>query len=141
MRIVADTNIVLSAFLWGGTPREILRAAQAQQVGLWTSPALVAELQEILSRPKFARRFAALGSTPAILLDRYLALAQLVQAPALPAPVSRDPDDDQVIACAIAAQADLIVSGDDDLLSLRQHRGIAIVSAVQAVERIRSGAQ
>lgn len=85
MRIVADTNVVVSAFLWGGTPREILRAAQARQVLLYTSPALIAELQEILSRPKFAKRFAAIGSTPAVLLDRYLALAQLIKAPALPA--------------------------------------------------------
>ena len=56
--------------------------------------------------------------------------------PALAKPVCRDPDDDAVLALAIAAQADLIVSGDDDLLSLTHFEGIPILTPVQALERV-----
>lgn len=50
---------------------------------------------------------------------------------------SRDPDDDHMVACALAAQTDLVVSGDRDLLELKTHRGIRIVSAVKALRLIR----
>ncbi len=56
--------------------------------------------------------------------------------PAEIAPTSIDPDDDAVLACALAAGADLIVSGDPDLLNLKQFHGAAIVTPRQAIERI-----
>ncbi len=51
-------------------------------------------------------------------------------------PSSRDPDDDHVLACALAAQADLIVSGDRDLLTLREYQGMPILSTADAMARI-----
>jgi len=60
----------------------------------------------------------------------------MVVAPPLPQPVCRDPDDDAVLACALAAQVDLIVSGDADLLVLEQFEGIRIVTPAQAVKMI-----
>jgi putative PIN family toxin of toxin-antitoxin system len=63
-------------------------------------------------------------------------LAEIVEPPPLPARVSRDPDDDAVLALAVASQADLIVSGDADLLTLGAYAGIAIVDAAQALARI-----
>lgn len=139
MRIVADTNVVLSAFLWGGVPRRLLDVVREHGVTLCTSDALVAELQEVLGREKFAQRFAVTGLTPDGVLDRYLALATRVHPTPLPAPVSRDPDDDQVIACALAAAADAIVSGDADLLTLGSHQGIPVLTAAQALDRISKG--
>jgi len=136
MRLVADTNVVVSALLWGGSPRAILTAAREQRVALYTSAPLIAELEDVLGRAKLLRRFTAIGRTPADLLDRYLALARYVSATPLAEPLSRDPDDDQVIACALAARADLIVSGDRDLLDLGQAHGIPILDASSAAERI-----
>ena len=136
MRLVADTNVVVSALLWGGPPQAILTAARDRRIGIYTSAALFAELEEVLGRAKMERRFAAIGRTPAHLLDRYLALTRFVIAAPLAEAVSRDPDDDQVIACALAARANLIVSGDRDLLDLGHAHGIPIVDASAAVERI-----
>lgn len=67
---------------------------------------------------------------------KYQGLVQLVQPRALPRPVGRDPDDEAVIACALAARADLIVSGDQDLLVLKTYRRIRILSAAEALELI-----
>ena len=136
MRIVADTNVVVSALLWDGPPRAILIAAREHRIALYTSAALIAELEDVLGRAKLARRFAAIGHTPGDLIDRYLSLVRYVTATPLTEPVSRDPDDDQVIACAIAASADLIVSGDRDLLDLGHAHGIPILDVGAAVERI-----
>ena len=63
-------------------------------------------------------------------------LAEVIVPPPLPQPVCRDPDDDHVLACALAAQADLIVSGDADLLDLREYRSIRIVAAAEALRLI-----
>jgi predicted nucleic acid-binding protein len=63
-------------------------------------------------------------------------LAEVIVPPPLPQPVCRDPDDDHVLACALAAQADLIVSGDADLLNLREYQSIRIVAAAEALRLI-----
>jgi len=132
VRVVADTNTVVSAFLWGGAPAEVLTAAREQRLTLFTSAALIAELEDVLARAKFAERIVQVGSNVADLLAGYRALAQLVRTTAL-TPVSRDPDDDQVLACALAADAGLIVTRDQDLRALDPFRAIRILSAREAL--------
>jgi len=63
-------------------------------------------------------------------------LAEIVDPPPLPEPVSRDPDDDAVLALAAAARPDLIITGDKDLLILGSHAGVPIVSPAEAIARI-----
>lgn len=132
MRVVVDTNTVLSAFLWGGPPKAVLDAARAEQITLFSSAALLAELEEVLSRDKFAARIARIESTPATLLRQYRALINLVRPTAI-APTSRDPDDDHVLACALGARAELIISRDNDLLDLGTFHAIRILSAAPAL--------
>ena len=69
------------------------------------------------------------------LTARYALLAQRIE-PAVISPTSADPDDDHVLACALAAQADLVISGDSDLLNLKSFQGIPIVDAAEALERV-----
>ena len=128
--------VVVSAFLWGGNARTILDAARSQTVTLFTSAALIAELEDVLSRATFAQRIAEVGSSVDEMLGDYLALAQLVRPTAHPPAVVRDPDDDQVIACALAAEAEVIVSSDDDLLTLGHYRDIDILSVTQMLRRL-----
>jgi uncharacterized protein len=139
VRVVADTNVVLSGLLWLGNPGLVLEAAANGRIALYTSPALVQELSETLRSPKLAARIRASGLTLDELLQQYLDVAVLIEPKSVPRVVPDDPDDDQVIAAAIAAQADLIVSGDKHLLDLQSHRGIRIVPPAEAV-RIVAGA-
>ena len=69
------------------------------------------------------------------LLTRYLNVAIVVEPDAVPQ-IARDPDDDHVLACALEARADFIVSGDADLLTLKTYRDIPIVSAAEAMRRV-----
>jgi putative PIN family toxin of toxin-antitoxin system len=134
VRVVADTNTVLSAFLWGGPPKQVLDAARERRIQLLASAALLAELEDVLTRPKFAARIAQIDSVPATLLRQYRALIGIVR-PTVITPTSRDPDDDQVLACALAAGAEIIVSRDKDLLTLSPFEGIPILTAHEALER------
>jgi putative PIN family toxin of toxin-antitoxin system len=136
--LVLDTNVVASAILWGGTPRLVLQAARDKRVRLFTSPALLAELTEVLGRRKFDRKIAASALTVDQIVDRYMALA----TPVRPAPIPRiapDPDDDVVIGTALAAKADGIVTGDKALLSVAAYQDVRITGVAQILQLIDAG--
>jgi putative PIN family toxin of toxin-antitoxin system len=135
VRVVADTNTVVSAFLWGGLPAEILTAGRERRISLHTSPPLLAELEDVLTREKFTARIAQVGSSAAQMIAGYRALATTVR-PAVIEPTVRDPDDDQVLACALGAQAALIVTRDRALLELCRFRDIRILAARDALDLI-----
>ena len=136
MRVVLDTNTALSGLLWSGTPARLIEAAEAGKVELASSTALLAELQGVLSRPKFASQLAKRGLTVGDVFDGYAALVTIVAPAEITPTITRDPADDQVLAAALAAQADWIVSGDAHLLCLKRFHGTEILTALQAVMRI-----
>ncbi len=135
MRIVADTNTVISGLLWKGAPRQIIQACRYQRITVVSSERLIAELAEVLAREKFANRIRSAGLIPASLVEDYRVLTEQVYLEPLSEPVCRDPDDDAVLACALAGRADAVVSGDDDLLSLNVFRGIPIITAAEWVRQ------
>ena len=82
------------------------------------------------------KKVAATALTPAQIVLNYRRLAQLITARKLSQAVSCDADDDHVLACAIAAQADLIVSGDEHLLTLKIHQNIPILTPAETLRCI-----
>ena len=137
MRVVLDTNIVVSALVWGGTPDQLIQAAIDGEIDLLTSPALMDELRDVLARPHVVTRLEQNRSTVAQAIALYERLALQVSPPATPRIVVDDVDDDHVLACALAAGADLIVSGDKKhLLPLGSYQAIPIVTAAEALQRI-----
>lgn len=136
LRAVADTNTVVSGFLWKGAPRALLDAARARRITLYTSAELLAELTEVLPRPKFAKRVAASRMSAERLARRYARLAIRVTPAEIKLTVLGDPEDDAVLACALAAGADLIVSGDKRLRNLKTYQGMRIVGAAEALVAI-----
>jgi putative PIN family toxin of toxin-antitoxin system len=133
MQAVLDTNVVVSALIWGGTPFKLLQAATDGYLTLYTSPALLAELREVLTRDHLARRLTQQQTAVEDAIRLYAEMSIPITPLATPRAVPNDIDDDQVIACALAAGATLIVSGDNDLLVLHPWRGIHILNAAEAV--------
>jgi len=137
VRAVFDTNVLVSALLWHGPPHALLEQVRNGSIALITSPALLAELADVIGRAKFDAILVRANTSREQALAQVRQLAEVVDPPPLPQPVCRDPDDDAVLALALAAKVDCIVSGDDDLLVLETFQGIAIITSAQAL--LRSG--
>ena len=135
MRIVLDTNIALSALLWRGPPYRLLEAVRERgDIELFSSPVLLAELADVLGRPSPAKRLRAIGYSADQVLASYVAIIAVVNPAQVPRVVPADADDDHVIAAAVAAGAQAIVSGDSDLLGIGRHMDIEILSAAMAID-------
>ena len=117
-------------------PRQLLQAAREKKLQLCTSTTLLLELTDILGRAKFARKFAAAQLSVDQLVERYTLLTTVVHPATITPTILNDPDDDQVLACALAAKAEPIVSGDRHLLDLKEYRGMRIVRVADAVKNI-----
>lgn len=126
MRIVFDTNVVVAGIVADGLCREIIESHLPEHDAI-LSPALWQELLDKL-QSKFQ-----LTPDELPILHLYQRHALWCEPVALDPPACRDPDDDWVLATAIAGQAEVIVTGDDDLLCLRSFQGIAILSPRQFI--------
>ena len=133
---VLDTNVVIAALLWNGPPSSLLtRATERQDLVLVTSPTLLAELTDILALPKFWNRLADAATSVEELVAAYRDATVLVSPRDVPRVVADDVDDDHVIAAAVTARAQCIVTGDrTHLLPLGAHGDIAIISPRQCLD-------
>ena len=128
MRVVLDTNVVVSGLIFGGLPDRILTAWTTGAFTLVVSPPVLDEYRRV-------GRELAKGRPPLdAALDALLALLALlavhatsIDAPPLSARVSADPDDDTFLAAAVAGEASYVVSGDRHLLEVTGWRGITVL--------------
>ena len=135
MNIVLDTNTVVSGLFWKGASRQILDLARSGTFTLFTSPDLLSELADVLGREKFSERLALAGTSVEELVFGYASLAKTVRPKKIAVVIKADPDDDKVLACAKAAKAEIIASGDSHLLNLKEYEGIRIMTVNQLLEQ------
>ena len=135
MRIVLDTNVVVSGLLWEGAPKRLLRTGNLEGVELFTSTPLLVELRGTLSKSKLGPKIDVSGNSVGELVDLYSKLAAVVEPAPLPR-IAPDPDDDVVIGTAVAAKADLLVTGDRALHSVARYEGVRIASVREALDAV-----
>ncbi len=132
MRLVFDTNVLFSAHITRGTCATLYQESLLAAT-LLTSDHILSEFEEkLVTRARMEPEVAA--HTRAEVAQDY----SLVPIQALPRPVCRDPDDDAILAIALAARADLLVTGDKDLLVLGSYNGIPIVTPDECLSRLRA---
>lgn len=125
MRVLLDTNVLISAIFWGGTPRQILKTALEKKIELVSSAELLVELQRVLET------FETEKEQIEKIINNLLGILTLVDGTKKIDVIKKDPSDNKVLECAISARADLIVSGDTHLKELKKYEGIRIVSPAE----------
>lgn len=128
MKAVADSNVIVSGLIWGGPPGALLDRAAMRLLRLKTSEEILAEVQRVLQR-HLTEKLRVRGRTPEGVLAVYREVAEIVTSAdvALPAGL-RDPEDLIVLRCAVGAGAMAIITGDKDLLAMKEFAGIPIMT-------------
>ncbi len=137
MRVVLDTNQFVSALISKyGASAKVLQAFRDGQIEVAISPLLLAEVNEVLHRPRLKRKYHLTDrdiEAYLLLLSRY---AIMVPGKVEVDVVAADPDDNLIISCALEAEADYIVSGDHHLLDLGEYQGIQIIRALELLQML-----
>jgi putative PIN family toxin of toxin-antitoxin system len=126
VRVVLDTNVYISGLLWTGTPHRLIHAAEVGELAPATTPAIMDEVREALGRPKFVMRMNDLNTSVGELMESLLSIVEIVPDTWIERVIEHDPEDDKILACALASRAQWIVSGDEHLLRLKRYRNIPI---------------
>lgn len=138
MRVVVDTNVLVSGLLFGGLPREIVDHAQTRVVTLCFTENTLEELLRVLLYPKFEKeRLRMLPNFDTVFDGMLSGLLRIPEPENIPTVVTSDPSDNKFLACATAARAEYIVSGDKHLLNLKNFAGIPIVTPRQFLRRFK----
>lgn len=128
MRAVLDTNIIVSSYMVAlGPPARILAAWGAGRFDLVVSLTLLAEYMRALSYDRIRRRHQLSAERIQADIARFREEGYLVEPTDVPVVILADRDDDHVLACAVAGNADYIVSGDPHLVDLGEYQGIRIL--------------
>lgn len=124
MRIVVDTNVVISGAFFGGPPRKVIESIVSKKIEAYATPEIIDEYNEIVE--EMIRRKQ--GHLQKDIMSYFTAWLKIIE-PVAKVEVCRDPDDDKFISCAIDAKAIYIISGDKDLLDIKEYDGIEIITA------------
>jgi uncharacterized protein len=133
IRAVLDTNTIVSGLGWGGAPGAVLDAALAGRFDIVTSAPLLEELRRVLAYPKLE---AVIGEVDDLV--ELFALTAIVVEPTETVDLVRDSDDNRLIEAARTGGADVIVTGDQDLLSLESVGQISIMPVREFLETVLS---
>ena len=131
MRVVLDTNVFISGSFYSGPPKRILQSMLEGKFQMVLSPEILTEYRRV------GESFSTKHPNPVFeeMLRLLINQALIVDAPDLQKQLCRDPDDDKFIACALAVGAEVIVSGDNDILSLSDRLSITVMSPRDFVDK------
>jgi len=134
VRVVLDTNVLISAILFGGKPRQILEKAVRGEIRLCLSEPILEELKGVLRRSKFDYSPEMIQ----VILTELTGIADLVNPSKSIGVVLEVPDDNRILECAVEAEANYIITGDSHLLKLSRYRNIEVLNTVAFLEKLSS---
>ncbi|MFC1461843.1 putative toxin-antitoxin system toxin component, PIN family [Verrucomicrobiota bacterium] len=137
MKVVFDTNVVISGLLWQGLPNRLLRLVKHGELELCLSRSIVEEVSRVLSEAKFSHRIIVLNTSVEELIAGLSKLSKIYPDEIISPAVKADPDDDRVLSCALTSGAKYIVTGDSHLLELENWSGISILTPRQFLNIIK----
>jgi len=136
LKIVLDTNVLVSAFFWEGNEAELFRKIEQKKTVLFISQEILKELEDVLNRPKFKEIMIKSNINSNEIIQKIISVSHLVIGNKLNINICRDEKDNKFLECAEHAKADYIVSGDRDLLVLKQYNNFKIVKTSEILKII-----
>lgn len=133
IRVVLDTNTLISALLFSGTASRLVPLWQSRRITVLVSKEILQEYLRVLAYPKF--QFGD-HEIRALVEEELLPFAETIRVRRRLAVVRRDPEDDKFLECAVAGRAEHLVTGDRDLRELGSYRGITILTVGEFLERM-----
>lgn len=137
MKIVIDSNIFISGIFWKGASNEIIKLAEEKKVEICATLEIVEELFGVLRRDKFGKFYEEAATEPEYVFGKIFELVKIYSCKSNVHIIKDDPSDDKFLACAVASNADFIVSGDKHLLKLKSFQGIPVVAPRQFINRFK----
>ena len=128
LKVVADTNTIISGLLWKGNESKLLQEAEEENIRLFISKEILEEIEQVINYDQLQKYIAESELTKEQLLEKVNSLCHIVFGEKLNIDICRDKRDNKIIECAVHAKADFIVSGDKDILSLKEYEKIKIIS-------------
>ena len=130
MKIVLDTNVLISGIFWEGNESKILKACKTEDLINYISPEILDEFHKVLLYPKFNLTSDEIESA----LENVIILSNIVNPEIKIEVITDDPIDNIFIECAITANAKFIISGDKHLLKLKKYKDIQIVNCRMIID-------
>ena len=130
-KVVFDTNVLISAILFGGSPRKCLELAIEGEIELYLSKEIIREVEGVLSREKFNIAEENLR----YIISSLDSIAKFVSPKSKLDIIKKDPQDNKLLECAIESESDFIISGDIHLLELSEFRKIKILKPAEFLKQ------
>ena len=134
MRVVNDTNIIISSIFWSGSPYKIIRQALEENYRIIISPTILKEVRKVLKDPR--EKFVLTEKEVDDIVESIMLYAEVIEPTISVDVVKQDPNDNHIIACAITAKAAFIITRDNDLLVLKEYEGIMIITPEEFMSEI-----
>jgi len=135
IKLVLDTNVFVSGFLWEGNEAELIRKIERKDAMNFISPEILSEIEDVISRDKFKGLLAKHNLAADEIVEKIISLSHIVIGRKLEENIVKsDPEDNKILACAVSCDADYIVTGDKHLLELKKYENVKIVTAKEFVD-------
>lgn len=135
MRVVLDTNVIVSGLLWKGSTKAIFDLIEDDQVELCMTPAILDEVERVLLYPQIAKQLDKVGISIKQVVGYLLENATFFHDENLVQVVRDDPTDNVFINCAIVSGSQFVISGDKHLLLVKSYMGIQILKPVEFLKK------
>ncbi len=136
IKLVLDTNTLISGFFWEGNEAELIRKIENNKAQLFISNEIIDEVESVIKRPKFRLVLEKTSQTPEQIISKIISLSHFVTGPKVKDTIKDDPSDEKFISCAVNAKADYIISGDNHLLNIKNYNSIKIIRTYEILELI-----
>ena len=138
IKVVLDTNVLISAFLWQKDVKEIFNLAKENKIQICVTKEILDEFYRVLNYPEFSSRLKLIDKTPEEIINEFLEIVKFYPSKKFKTVIIKeDPTDDKFLSAALSSSALFVISGNKHLLKLREFKGISIVSPKEFLKYFR----